>query len=124
MVPKLDELVSADIYRDGGSRSASFRTVDGKDFTVWLVHKDSGVVPMPSNFNAALYAFYGKDTGDYPKFEKLAPIPFQSAEEAELLTELNRILPQEISKPREEECEHIAEDLAGLIDAIPKRRTV
>ena len=125
MVPKLDHLVYASTYRDGGSKSASFKTVDGRDYEVWLVCRWSMIVPMPDNFNAALYTFFDEDgSNDIPKFEKLAPIPFQSAEEAELLTELNRILPQEIGKSREEEYEHIAEDLAGLIDAIPKRRTV
>ncbi len=33
---ELTKLISADIYRDGGSYSATFETDDGRTYSVWL----------------------------------------------------------------------------------------
>jgi hypothetical protein len=83
--PKLTKLVFADVYRDGGSYSASFETADGAIYSVWLQRSK-----MPDSEGAHhrwLFEYFGME-----RPQDCPPIVTGSAAEKALFARLRRFL--------------------------------
>jgi hypothetical protein len=92
--PKLTKLVDADIYRDGGSYSASFETENGSIYSVWL--QRSKMPDSEGLHHRWLFAYVGLE-----RPQDCLPIVTGSAEETALLTRLRDFLADHASEERE-----------------------
>jgi hypothetical protein len=83
---KLTRLLSADVYRDGGSYRACFETDDGRIYTLWL--QRSRMPDAEGLHHRWLFAYFGTE-----RPERCLPVVTGSEEERALLARLNALVP-------------------------------